>query len=191
MAKKLYFKIGEACRKLEIQPYVLRYWETEFPALSPEKSRSGQRTYGESDIRIIGRIKELLYEEGYTIAGAKKKLESELSSGKMPAAAPKPVADAKPATDKKKPAAKKEKAAEKPAIVAVEPKDPAPQPAATKKASPKASRAAAKGPKPAPEMPAPDPESSARITALEKGIGQALADARSILEILDSTPTSE
>jgi DNA-binding transcriptional MerR regulator len=79
--KRLYYKIGEACKALGIQPYVLRYWETEFPALSPNKSRSGQRVYSEKELEIIRRIKELLYEEGYTIAGAKKKLEAELAAG--------------------------------------------------------------------------------------------------------------
>ena len=81
MGKKLYYRIGEACKKVDIQPYVLRYWETEFPALDPKKSKSGQRVYSEEEIRLIGRIKQLLYEEGYTIAGAKKKLESELGEG--------------------------------------------------------------------------------------------------------------
>lgn len=81
MAKKLYYKIGEACKILDIQPYVLRYWETEFSSLSPSKSKSGQRTYTEEDLKVIGRIKELLYEEGFTIAGAKKRLEGELESG--------------------------------------------------------------------------------------------------------------
>ena len=81
--KRLYYKIGEACKALGIQPYVLRYWETEFPALTPSKSRSGQRVYSEKELEIIRRIKELLYEEGYTIAGAKKKLETELASGSL------------------------------------------------------------------------------------------------------------
>lgn len=75
--QKLYYKIGEACRVLDIQPYVLRYWETEFPILQPTKSRSGQRVYSERELGVIRRIKELLYDEGYTIAGAKKKLEIE------------------------------------------------------------------------------------------------------------------
>src|SRR3954454_19407554 len=79
--KRLYYKIGEACKALGIQPYVLRYWETEFPALTPSKSRSGQRVYSEKELEIIRRIKELLYDEGYTIAGAKKKLEGELAVG--------------------------------------------------------------------------------------------------------------
>jgi len=81
--KRLYYKIGEACKALGIQPYVLRYWETEFPALAPSKSRSGQRVYSQKELEIIRRIKELLYDEGYTIAGAKKKLETELSSGSL------------------------------------------------------------------------------------------------------------
>ncbi len=104
MAKKLYYKIGEACKKLEIQPYVLRYWETEFPFLSPNKSKSGQRVYSDHELGVIRRIKELLYEEGYTIAGAKKKLEGEMagedsagSSGAKPSAPAKPAASARQA----------------------------------------------------------------------------------------------
>lgn len=81
--KRLYYKIGEACKEIGIQPYVLRYWETEFAALAPNKSRSGQRVYSERELEIIRRIKELLYAEGYTIAGAKKKLEAELTSGTL------------------------------------------------------------------------------------------------------------
>ncbi len=103
--KRLYYKIGDACKTLGIQPYVLRYWETEFPALSPAKSRSGQRVYSEKELEIIRRIKQLLYEEGYTIAGAKKKLEAELESGAFPdegeeGEAPAPAA-AKPAAKAK------------------------------------------------------------------------------------------
>src|ERR1700724_753674 len=86
--KRLYYKIGEACKALGIQPYVLRYWETEFPALSPSKSRSGQRVYSEKELEVIRRIKQLLYDEGYTIAGAKKKLEGELAAGTLGEPAP-------------------------------------------------------------------------------------------------------
>ena len=75
---KLFFKIGEVCELTDTQPYVLRYWESEFPALAPAKNNSGQRIYRRRDIETILRIKELLYEEGFTIAGAKKKLELEL-----------------------------------------------------------------------------------------------------------------
>ena len=80
LRRQLYYKIGEACKALDIQPYVLRYWETEFPALNPGKSRSGQRVYGERELNLIRRIKDLLYEEGYTIANAKKKLEAKLTA---------------------------------------------------------------------------------------------------------------
>jgi DNA-binding transcriptional MerR regulator len=74
---KLFFKIGEVCEITDTQPYVLRYWESEFPALAPAKNSSGQRIYRRRDIETILRIKQLLYEEGFTIAGAKKKLEAE------------------------------------------------------------------------------------------------------------------
>ena len=95
MAKRLYYRIGQACKQLDIQPYVLRYWETEFSALSPDKSKSGQRVYSEQDLAVIRRIKELLYDEGFTIAGAKKRLEVELKSGAPPLkAATEPSAEA-------------------------------------------------------------------------------------------------
>jgi DNA-binding transcriptional MerR regulator len=75
---KLFFKIGEVCEITDTQPYVLRYWESEFPALAPAKNSSGQRIYRRKDIETVLRIKQLLYEEGFTIAGAKKRLEAEL-----------------------------------------------------------------------------------------------------------------
>ena len=76
---KLFFKIGEVCEITDTQPYVLRYWESEFPALAPAKNSSGQRIYRRRDIETILRIKQLLYEEGFTIAGAKKRLEVEMA----------------------------------------------------------------------------------------------------------------
>lgn len=76
--EKIFFKIGEVCDLVGVQPHVLRYWETEFPMLSPQKNRAGQRTYRRRDVEIALRIKELLYEDLFTIAGAKKKLSSEL-----------------------------------------------------------------------------------------------------------------
>ena len=74
---KLFYKIGEVCQYTDTQPYVLRFWESEFPNLAPEKNRSGQRVYRRDDIELILRIKKLLYDEEYTIAGARKRLEEE------------------------------------------------------------------------------------------------------------------
>jgi len=76
--EKLFFKIGEVCDIAGVQAHVLRYWETEFPMLAPQKNRAGQRTYRRRDVEMALRIKELLYDEQYTIAGAKKKLAAEL-----------------------------------------------------------------------------------------------------------------
>ena len=76
--QKLFFKIGEVCELAGVQAHVLRYWETEFPMLAPQKNRAGQRTYRRKDVEMALRIKELLYDEQYTIAGAKKKLATEL-----------------------------------------------------------------------------------------------------------------
>jgi DNA-binding transcriptional MerR regulator len=156
--KRLYYKIGEACKALGIQPYVLRYWETEFPALTPSKSRSGQRVYSEKELEIIRRIKELLYEEGYTIAGAKKKLEGELAAGALG-----------------------EPEVEEPEeeTAAAEPPAPEPAPAAPAKKP----RAAA----PAPEPAAPsgvDTDGAERVQRLLSGIEEALQEAREILTLL-------
>jgi DNA-binding transcriptional MerR regulator len=93
--KRLY-KIGEVCKMADVQPYVLRYWETEFPVLAPNKSGGGQRMYTQHEIDIVLRIKQLLYSEGFTIAGAKKKLDGELSGGEVPSPAPAKAAKKKP-----------------------------------------------------------------------------------------------
>ena len=77
------YKPAEACRVAEVAPYVLRYWETEFPALSEGKEKGAARLYTGRDVRIIGRIRELLYDEGFTVAGAKKRLEAEISEGRF------------------------------------------------------------------------------------------------------------
>ena len=71
---KLYFKIGEVSEVTGVEPYVLRYWESEFRIVSPERSRSRQRLYTRKDVELILEIKRLLYEERYTIEGAKKRL---------------------------------------------------------------------------------------------------------------------
>jgi DNA-binding transcriptional MerR regulator len=107
--EKLFFKIGEVCDLTGVQAHVLRYWESEFPMLSPQKNRAGQRTYRKRDVEIALRIKELLYDDQYTIAGAKKKLAAELRgasklkvvtpemSAQTPAPAPTPNAYQTPA----------------------------------------------------------------------------------------------
>ena len=71
---KLFYKIGEVCELTDTQPYVLRFWESEFPQLAPRKNRSGQRVYQRKDIDTVLRIKKLLYDEEYTIAGVRTTL---------------------------------------------------------------------------------------------------------------------
>ncbi len=77
MTKRVH-KLAEVCKLLDLQPYVLRYWETEFSSLQEGgDGRASSRGYTRAEVDLLGRIKRLLYEEGYTIAGAKKKLEAE------------------------------------------------------------------------------------------------------------------
>ncbi len=95
--EKLFFKIGEVCELTGVQAHVLRYWESEFPMLAPQKNRAGQRTYRKRDVEMALRIKELLYEDQYTIAGAKKKLASELRGASKLKVVPTPDPNALPA----------------------------------------------------------------------------------------------
>ncbi len=74
---KLYFRIGEVARLCRLPAYVLRFWETEFPQLKPTKSSTGQRMYRRRDVENVLHIKRLLYEEGFTIAGARQQLRDE------------------------------------------------------------------------------------------------------------------
>lgn len=183
--KRLYYKIGEACKALDIQPYVLRYWETEFPALSPNKSRSGQRVYSEKELGVIRRIKELLYEEGYTIAGAKKKLETELASGTLAvdddeegtevpeATAEEPQPAPPPRTERKK--------AVPPAAGPAEPPPAAPEPPAVQPPAP-APSAAAEPPVQQPLL--LDTRAAEQVESMRKGIQQAIDEARGILALL-------
>jgi DNA-binding transcriptional MerR regulator len=80
VSQKLYYKIGEVCEIVGVEPYVLRYWETEFPALTPPKNKAGQRTYRPKDIELLLEIRKLLYEDGFTISGARKQLTSRARS---------------------------------------------------------------------------------------------------------------
>ncbi|AXA37190.1 MAG: hypothetical protein KatS3mg130_0329 [Candidatus Sumerlaea sp.] len=104
---KLFYRINEVAAITGLKPYVLRYWETEFPMLSPEKDENEQRRYRKSDIELILQIKKLLYEEGYTIAGARKRLkqlrsasagENELANEAAAAEAGAPHANPSPST---------------------------------------------------------------------------------------------
>jgi DNA-binding transcriptional MerR regulator len=79
--EKLFFRIGEVCALIKVQPHVLRYWETEFPMLTPQKNRAGQRVYRRKDVEMVFRIRDLLYEEKFTIAGAKRKLIDDARAG--------------------------------------------------------------------------------------------------------------
>jgi DNA-binding transcriptional MerR regulator len=72
--KKLYYKIREVCEIVGVEAHVLRFWESEFPSLSPPKTKTGQRIYRPKDIELLLEIRRLLYEEGFTIAGARKRL---------------------------------------------------------------------------------------------------------------------
>ena len=77
---KLYFRIGEVARLCSVAPYVLRFWESEFTQLKPNKSGTGQRLYRRRDVEMALRVKRLLYDEGYTIAGARQAIQAESRS---------------------------------------------------------------------------------------------------------------
>ena len=89
---KLYFRIGDVSELLHLEPYVLRFWETEFPQLKPVKSSSGQRMYRRREVELALRIRTLLYEEGFTIPGARERLKLEARPAKNQSALPFPKA---------------------------------------------------------------------------------------------------
>ncbi len=82
---KLYFRIGEVAGLLAVEPYVLRYWETEFPSLAPKKSGTGHRLYRRKDVELLLKIKHLLYEKRYTIEGARQSLLHDAKGNKSKA----------------------------------------------------------------------------------------------------------
>ena len=88
---KLYFRIGEVANLCRLPAYVLRFWESEFPQLEPVKSSTGQRMYRKRDVESVLRIKQLLYEQGFTISGARQQLRAENKSDKTQAAIPFPA----------------------------------------------------------------------------------------------------
>ena len=90
---KLYFRIGEVSRICRLPAYVLRFWETEFPLLKPVKSSTGQRMYRQRDVENVLRIKKLLYEQGFTIAGARQQLRVEAKPARQQSGLPFPKKD--------------------------------------------------------------------------------------------------
>jgi len=91
---KLYFRIGEVATLCRLPAYVLRFWETEFPQLKPVKSSTGQRMYRKRDVESVVRIKRLLYDDGFTIAGARLQLREETKSERSQSALPFPISPA-------------------------------------------------------------------------------------------------
>ncbi|MGO8983198.1 MAG: MerR family transcriptional regulator [Terriglobales bacterium] len=88
---KLYFRIGEVATLCRLPAYVLRFWETEFPQLKPVKSSTGQRMYRKRDVESVVRIRKLLYDDGFTIAGARLQLRDETKSDRTQSALPFPI----------------------------------------------------------------------------------------------------
>lgn len=80
---KEYYSIGEVCELVDLKPHVLRYWESQFPALNPAKNRSGNRVYRRKEIKLILLVKQLLYNEKYTIEGARQKLDELRRQGEL------------------------------------------------------------------------------------------------------------
>jgi DNA-binding transcriptional MerR regulator len=98
---RLYFKIGDVARLLKVEPYVLRFWESQFPQLKPNKSGTGQRLYRKRDVEVAVEIKRLVYGEGYTLSGARQVLGQQRRAD---ASAPAPAAAAKSSAQKSVPA---------------------------------------------------------------------------------------
>lgn len=94
-AEQKLYRIGEVSRLTQLKPFVLRYWETEFPMLEPVKSPSGHRMYRQEDVDLVFKIKRLLYDEGFTIAGARRHLRENgaAASASESSAAPEPQAE--------------------------------------------------------------------------------------------------
>ena len=91
---KLYFRIGDVSRLAGVKPYVLRYWESEFPSISPKKSGTGHRLYRRKDVELILEIKHLLYEKRFTIEGARKAIDARGKTAAAKAPVTKPAAQA-------------------------------------------------------------------------------------------------
>lgn len=159
LPNKPYFRIGEVAELLGVETHVLRYWENEFPHLSPTRAPSGQRLYRRPDVAKLLIIRGLLYAEGYTIAGARRKLE-ELESGEAPAPAPAPAAS---------PAAAPAQAS------LFNPTATAPTPAATANQAP---------PPAVPPARPPEPALAAGAAPKTAVVGEVLIELKDLLRIL-------
>ena len=147
------YRPAEACRIAEVAPYVLRYWETEFPALSEGKDKGTAKLYTARDVKIIARIRELLYDEGFTVAGAKKRLEAEVAEGRFDDG----LASAPPVAEQRR--------VEKPGA-------PAPRRVETPPTPPRRTAAP-----PAPPIPAPRSAASAKADTVAKPAPAAVSSA--------------
>ncbi|HSN53931.1 MAG TPA: MerR family transcriptional regulator [Candidatus Sulfomarinibacteraceae bacterium] len=174
MAEKLelpedqdFFKLNEVCKLANVQPYMLRFWGTEFEQLETTTTDTGQRLYSRPQMNLILEIRRLLFDEGLTIAGARKQIESMIDSGKLDLAEPEPE-PVKKARPKPAPAKAKEKAEPEPAH---EP-EPAPEPAiAEAKPAPAAAEA-----KPVPEVDKAPRADVQPLLATLRGVRKELAE---------------
>ena len=160
------YRPAEACRIAEVAPYVLRYWETEFPALSEGKDKGTAKLYTARDVKIIARIRELLYDEGFTVAGAKKRLEAEIAEGRFDDG----LASAPPVVEQRR--------SEKTASPPLRPVEPAPAPRKT------AGAAAVPAPPPSPRAAAPTKAEAAPTAAPPIARAASDFDRRTVLREL-------
>lgn len=165
-ASEARYKVAEVCRLADVQPYVLRYWESEFPVLAAPKGSSGSRLYSGVELKIIERIKKLLYDEGYTIAGAKKRLEAELKEAEAPAAEPEPLVLTPPAPEPSESTATRRRRTKAAPPPEPEPQAVAPEPALELSETPVLATHAA-APPPEPSIPLEIDESPASAVDLD------------------------
>jgi DNA-binding transcriptional MerR regulator len=153
----------------EVAPYVLRYWETEFPALSEGKEKGSSRLYTARDVQIIARIRQLLYDEGFTVAGAKKRLEAEIAEGRFDDGVKSPPVVEHRKVEESKPAPKPDVAPHAPApSPRPVPAPPPPPPAAKPAPPPPVAKAAPPPPPVAAAAPSGFPERKAVIKELKE-----------------------
>ena len=159
--EKLFYKAAEICQITDTQPYVLRFWESEFPQLASEKNRSGQRVYRRQDIDLVFRIKQLLYQEEYTIAGARKAIDEDKETVLVAPG---------PSKTRSKRAARSEESTETPAHAETATATPAPLFGETRPEAPEAAPVAV--------MASPAVEEDTRYRALYEEAMATLSDVR-------------